>query len=222
MDIIFRVYRELYSMYGPQGWWPLLGHGGYHKEDYTLPKSQDEVFEVCLGAILTQNTSFTSVVQSLENLEALGALSVEGLKKLPVEVLKNAIKPSGYFNQKARYILAFVAFFETLTKVPTREELLRVLGIGEETADSILLYGYKQNEFVVDSYTKRIFFRLGLIEERAKYADVKHLVQQSFQCVEDTNKLWIEYQEFHALLVEHAKRYYSKRPYARGCPLVKL
>ena len=222
MKKIFILYDILYEMYGPQGWWPLLKHGGYHIKDYTLPKSDDEIFEVCLGAILTQNTTFTSVVKSLKNLEELGALSVDGIKKLPIDVLKNAIRPSGYFNQKSRYILEFVDFFESLKGVPARESLLRVVGIGEETADSILLYAYKQEQFVVDAYTKRIFFYLGIIDEKASYKDVKSLVEETFtKYVESKSELYVVYQEFHALLVAHAKKYYSKKPHGVGCPLVE-
>ncbi len=221
MKKIFTLYELLYETYGAQGWWPLLRSGGYHKKNYTLPNSNDEVFEVCLGAILTQNTNFNSVVRSLENLHELNALSARGIKKLPLELLKNAIKPSGYFNQKSRYILAFVRFFEKLNTIPTREELLEVVGIGEETADSILLYAYKQEEFVVDAYTKRIFLHLGIIDEKAGYKDVKSLVESSLQeFVKEEGELLRVYQEFHALLVEHAKRFYSKKPHGYGCPLV--
>ncbi len=217
-----QVYYRLYTIYGPQGWWPLLKHGGYHAKDYALPKSDDEIFEVCLGAILTQNTTFTSVVKSLKNLEELGALSVDGIKKLPIDVLKNAIRPSGYYNQKSHYILEFAEFFESLKGIPNREALLRVVGIGEETADSILLYAYKQEQFVVDTYTKRIFCHLGIIDEKSSYKDVKSLVEETFtKYLKDESELYVVYQEFHALLVAHAKKYYSKKPHGAGCPLVE-
>ncbi len=219
MKTLSKLFNILYSHYGAQGWWPLLNAGGYHKHDYTFPKNNNEVFEICIGAILTQNTTFTSVVKSLKNLNGLNALSVDGIKKLPLEELQLAIKPSGYFNQKTRYILEFISFFESLhSEIPTREALLSVVGIGEETADSILLYAYKQDQFVVDTYTKRIFLHLGFIGEKTKYKDLKYLVENSFENDgKNKEELVVIYQELHALLVEHAKRFYSKKPYGDGC-----
>jgi len=229
-DKIYNIYQKLYAAYGPQGWWPFINYKGvnsskegnsegYHIGEYSFPRSDLECFEVCLGSILTQNTTFTSVVKSLHNLKALNALSPKAIKKLDSDTLKQAIRPSGYHNQKARYLLAFIDFYEALEgRTPTRDELLAVLGIGEETADSILLYGYNQLEFKVDAYTKRILLQLGLIDEKAKYKDVKKLMQESlYNSITDDKTLLIIYQEFHALIVNHAKRYYSKKPYAEGC-----
>jgi endonuclease-3 related protein len=179
----------------------------------------DEVFEVCLGSILTQNTSFTSVVKSLHNLKRQDALTPETIKKMDIDELKLAIKPSGYHNQKSKYILEFISFFEALeARTPTRDELLSVLGVGEETADSILLYGYNSPEFKVDAYTKRVLLELGLIDEKAKYRDMKQLMQEALKwCIEDERELVIVYQEYHALIVNHSKEFYSKKPYGVGC-----
>ena len=218
---IYEIYQKLYQAYGPQGWWPFLDEKGeaiYHKGDYSFPHSSLETFEVCLGSILTQNTTFTSVVKSLQNLKTKKALSPSAIKALDREVLKEAIRPSGYFNQKSRYILAFIAFYEALGGgIPSRDELLSVIGIGEETADSMLLYGYKIKEFKVDTYTKRMLVHLGLIDEKAKYRDIKKLIQEALESVEDQKQSLVVYQEFHALIVCHAKRYYSKKPYGKGC-----
>ncbi|WP_229855178.1 endonuclease III domain-containing protein [Candidatus Sulfurimonas marisnigri] len=230
MNKIYEIYKTLYGTYGPQGWWPFINYNGvneskngnvdgYHIEDYSFPRNSDEVFEVCLGSILTQNTTFTSVVKSLHNLKDKNALTPEAIKNMDIDELKEAIKPSGYFNQKARYILEYISFFEGLNGVtPTRDELLHVVGIGEETADSILLYGYNTAEFKVDAYTKRMLIELGLIDEKLKYKDIKKLMQDSLkECINDEKKLVIVYQEFHALIVNHSKEFYSKQPYAQGC-----
>ncbi|QOY51753.1 endonuclease III domain-containing protein [Candidatus Sulfurimonas baltica] len=219
MNKIFNVYEILHEAYGPQGWWPYINDGGYHPADYNFNRNEDEIFEVCLGSILTQNTTFTSVVKSLNNLNELNALTPKAIKKIDIGEFKEAIKPSGYFNQKAKYILEFISFFEALNgKTPSREGLLKVLGIGEETADSILLYGYCKPEFKVDAYTKRVFLELGLINEKAKYKDIKKLMQESLrECIKDERELVIVYQEFHALIVKHSKEFYSKKPYSQGC-----
>ncbi|MCK9473621.1 endonuclease III domain-containing protein [Sulfurimonas sp.] len=218
MNEIYKIYKILYKNYGPQGWWPILGYG-YHKQDYNFPRNHDEIFEVCLGSILTQNTTFVSVIKSLENLQAKNALNVYTIEKMEINEFKEAIKPSGYYNQKARYILEFIAFYKNLYgATPTREELLNVIGIGEETADSILLYGYNQPELKVDAYTKRILVHLGFVNDKAKYTEIKFLIQNSLGAsIKDKKKLLIAYQEFHALIVEHGKKHYSKKPYGSGC-----
>lgn len=222
MNKIYEIYKILYDAYGPQGWWPITGYG-YHKLEYSFPRNSDEIFEVCLGSILTQNTTFTSVVKSLNNLYIKAALSADAIEFMDIEELKTAIRPSGYHNQKARYILEFINFYKTLNgAVPSRDKLLNVVGVGEETADSILLYGYNQLQFKVDAYTKRLLSELGLIDEKAKYAEIKSLMECSLkECIKDEEELLITYQEFHALIVEHGKKYYSKKPYGVGCFLKK-
>ena len=217
---IYEIYKLLYKEYGPQGWWPFINYEeSYHPLDYSFPRNELEVFEVCLGSILTQNTTFTSVVKSLHNLKRLYALTPKAIKELNIDDLKLAIKPSGYHNQKAKYVLEFISFFEDLNEaVPTRDALLKVLGIGEETADSILLYGYKQLVFKVDAYTKRVLLELGLVDEKAKYQDMKPLMQDALkESISDEKELLIVYQEYHALIVNHSKEFYSKKPYGIGC-----
>lgn len=211
---LLTLYHTLYDTYGAQGWWPFLD-GGYHPHQYNFQKSEDQIFEVCLGSILTQNTTFTSVATSLKNLDALGCLGYKMIKNMPLETLKSAIKPSGYFNQKATYILGFIDFFEQLNgATPLREELLDIKGIGPETADSILLFAYNQPEFKVDAYTKRILTFLGYIKERATYDEIKKMMENFLTCkIKEQKELVIVYQEFHALLVEHGKKFYSKKPY---------
>lgn len=215
---IIKIYNTLLKRYGAQGWWPFI-EGGYHPNEYDYPKNESQLFEICLGVILTQNTTFTSVVRSLENLKTFNALEYRAIKNMPINELKNAIRPSGYFNQKVQYILNFIEFFEKLNgRVPTRDELLDVKGIGPESADSILLYAYNKPEFVVDAYTKRTLVHLGFIDEKATYHKIKSLMEEAIKKeIEDEKELVKYYQEFHALIVAHAKQFYSKKPYGVGC-----
>ena len=218
-----RVYQQLLLRYGPQGWWPLLDlhlNGGknptktgsvegYHPHDYTFPKTRLQQFEICVGAILTQNTAWPNVEKALINLKRINCLDPKQLLGGKDEHLLEAIRPAGYFNQKMQYLKVFAAFFLTLgrTKIPTREELLALKGIGNETADSMLLYAFNQPVFIVDAYTRRIGVALNLFDEKATY----HEIQGVFEKKVPKNILVC--QEFHALLVEHAKRYYAKKPY---------
>ena len=221
------VYRFLFGSYGGQGWWPLIDCNGnnptktgsiqgYHPGDYSYPRTVNQRFEICLGAIATQNTSWIQTEKALLNLKKLGAISPKILKKVSEKELKDAIKPAGYFNQKAKKIRLFTDFYLGLNgKTPTREELLNMWGIGPETADSMLLYAFKVPTFVVDAYTKRIFHNLGFIKEKATYDEIKQLFESSLK------PDLVVYQEYHALIVEHAKRYYQKKGEYHKCPLFK-
>ncbi len=212
-----KFYEKLYAAYGPQGWWPLLDYKGtnptktgsvkgYHPGDYSIPRNKREQFEICAGAILTQNTSWVQVEKALQALKNRGALDPKKIIAMPQAELAGAIKPAGYFNQKAKKLKIFANFYLTLGKgTPSREELLSVWGVGPETADSMLLYAYKAPTFVVDAYTKRILGRMGLVGTDADYDEVKMFFEKNLACDLKT------YQEFHALLVEHAKRRCSAR-----------
>ncbi|HML04703.1 MAG TPA: endonuclease III domain-containing protein [Methanobacterium sp.] len=227
-EIVNKIYEKLFELYGPQGWWPFINFKGvnlnktgavrgYHPENYDLPNERNQIYEVILGAILTQNTSWLQAEKALFNLNELNAIEPEKLMKSDDETLKLAIKCAGFLNQKSVYLREMTKFFIELDgKVPTRKELLSVKGIGNETADSILLYAYKQSEFVVDAYTKRIFSYLGLVDENVKYMELKKLFESNLP------KDIAIYQEYHALIVEHAKRYYSKKPYGLNDPLNEL
>lgn len=222
------IYEKLFSLYGPQGWWPLIGlHGdnptktgsinGYHPGNYDFPKTDNQRFEIMLGAILTQNTTWTSAEKALGNLKELDALNPEKIFNMDLIDLKEAIRCAGFLNQKSVYIQEIAKFFISLEgQIPSRKEILHVKGVGNETADSILLYAYKQPEFVIDTYTKRIFYQLGLIGEKASYLDVKELFESNLP-----REVPI-FQEYHALLVEHAKRYYQKKPYGNNDHLMEL
>lgn len=221
------MYRNLYHLYGPQGWWPLLEHEGsnptktgavhgYHPLNYDLPESDRDVYEVIQGAILTQNTSWTAAEMALQNLNKINGINPERLLNLDPDILKESIRCAGFLNQKSEYLREVSKFYISLKgDIPDRQALLNVKGVGNETADSILLYAYKQPEFVVDSYTKRILVHRGIIQENESYNKVKTLFESNLS--EDH----IVYNEFHALIVEHAKRYYSKKPYGIGDPLLK-
>jgi len=228
MNLLKRIYSILLKKYGFQGWWPLLDCNGtnptktglikgYHPKDYSYPGNNKQRFEICIGAILTQNTSWPQVEKALLNLKGLKALTPQAIKKLNLEKLKQVIKPSGYFNQKAGKIKEFTDFYLSLkNKSPARDELLNVWGIGPETADSILLYAFNVPEFVVDAYTRRIFSKLGFIKKHASYEEIKKLFEKNLP------KNPRIYQEYHALIVEHAKRYYSKKPYGKNDLLLKV
>ncbi|HOI71427.1 MAG TPA: endonuclease III domain-containing protein [Methanobacterium sp.] len=222
------IYQKLYQLYGPQGWWPLIdckgpkpvktgAVEGYHPLNYDLPVQRNHIYEIIVGTILTQNTAWLQVNTALHNLNDLKALVPEKLLKLDDEILKSAIRPAGFLNQKAIYLKKVTQFFIDLDgETPSRKELLEVKGVGNETADSILLYAYKQPEFVVDTYTRRLFSHLGLSHVEISYLKLKNLFENSLP--RDVPA----YQEYHALIVEHAKRYYNKKPHGVGDPLSRL
>jgi len=212
MNKIKQIYKNLYQMYGPQGWWPIISRTNerlcctYHPNEFDIPKKQSQLYEICIGAILTQNTAWRNVVQALINLYEIQALDPKIIKTIKSDTLKKAIRPAGYFNQKAKKIKLFNDFYLQLNhQVPSREQLLSVWGIGPETADSILLYAYKQPSFVVDTYTRRIFTHLGLIQENMTYDEIKLIFERNLEAEVDV------FQEYHALIVWHAKQYYQKK-----------
>ena len=212
MSPLHRFHRDLLEAYGPQGWWPLLGHAGtnptktgsitgYHPGDYTFPRTGAERFEICVGAILTQNTAWPNVEKALKSLSGADALSPEALLSLPAPELATLIRASGFHNAKALKLKELASFHRKLEgRIPTREALLAVHGIGPETADSIRLYAYGQPEMVLDAYTRRAFARLGCVSNDIRYEPLKAF------CVEGLPRDTELYQEFHALVVEHAKR----------------
>jgi endonuclease III related protein len=201
-------YNSLFTAFGPQHWWP-----GRTR------------FEVIVGAILTQNTSWTNVESAIENLRRAGLLSLRGIDGVPLETLGRLVRPSGYFRQKARKLKAFCEFLadeyggslRRMFRAPTivlREKLLGVWGIGPETADSILLYAGGHPVFVVDAYTKRMLGRHGWTDEKARYEDVRWMVERKFPG--ETQR----FNEFHALIVQAGKKFCSRHdPRCGECPL---
>lgn len=212
------IYELLLKAYGPQGWWPLLSRAGqpgvdslgYHKGNYEFPKTDHDRFEICVGAILTQNTAWTNVLKALQSLVHSKVFSKKDMVKLTPEHLAGFIRSAGYHNQKAKKLLLFLKYEGPFS----RDGLLGIWGIGPETADSMLLYAYKELVFVIDAYTKRIFSRIGLVSANANYDQM-----QSFFHKNLPNNVEV-YQEFHALIVEHAKQHCSTKPLCGSCPLL--
>jgi endonuclease III related protein len=166
-------YQALYQAWGCQHWWPARSR-----------------FEVIVGAYLTQNTAWTNVELALGQLREAGALTLEGIRAMPLATLERMIRSSGYFRQKAQRLKVFVAFLDeryggSLSRMfaqPTaalREQLLALNGVGPETADSILLYAGQHPVFVVDAYTRRILERHGIIAANASYEDVRVLCERA-------------------------------------------
>ncbi|MDP2940077.1 MAG: endonuclease III domain-containing protein [Candidatus Omnitrophota bacterium] len=209
-SILKEIYRRLNIAFGPQHWWPA-----------------DTQFEVIAGAILTQNTAWSNVKKAIDNLKSQKLLKPLALKNVNIKKLARLIRPSGYYNQKAKKLKNFISFlFERyqgkLSKMfkqetsKLREELLEVNGIGPETADSILLYAGERKVFVVDAYTKRILSRHKIIDASLDYAQVQKLFMKNL--LHDA-KLFNEY---HALLVKLGKDICKTKPNCSYCPLENL
>lgn len=217
------VYRRLLACFGFQGWWPLLSHQGsnptktgfskgYHPGDYSFPRNRSQRFEICAGAILAQNTGWPNAEKALNNLHEKGMLSPEKIISFPAGKISGCIRPAGYYNHKARKLREFSKFFVSLGKrKPSRDDLLKIWGIGPETADSILLYAYNEPVFVIDAYTRRIMERAGF--GKMDYDELQKLFHDNLK------KDHAIYNEFHALLVELAKRHCKAVPKCEGCPL---
>lgn len=213
--ILLSIYDILLDKFGTMNWWPARSD-----------------FEVIIGAILTQNTAWTNVEKAINNLDAHGLLSFEALYEIDLNLLKGYIKPSGYYNQKARKIKEFINFakreynfsLELMKKedVPTiRGKLLKIFGIGEETADSILLYALKKPVFVIDAYTRRILERHGIIKgaSKEKYENLQRLFTANIVPSEANIKI---YNEYHALIVTAGKMFCKRTPLCDNCPLKEL
>ncbi len=213
MTTIRSLYRTLFSEYGHQGWWPLYnkktGKIEYHQNDYSLPKNKEQSFEIGVGAILTQNTSWKNVEKALLNLYENNLLQRDIIMDVSEKKLAGLIRPVGYFNQKAKKLKIFANFKDEIN----RENLLNLWGIGKETADSILCYAHNKKIFVVDAYTQRIFTRLGFKD--SEYDEIQQLVMDELLDIKELN-------EFHALLVELGKNTCKKEPLCGQCCLKKV
>jgi len=225
---LLNVYGRLWEAYGPQHWWP-------YDPQYHLQMGGDPREEIIIGAILTQNTAWKNVEKSIERLKQLSALSLRNIYDMDETELQNAIRPSGYFQVKARKLKAFAAFFiqdcggdwnalAQMQDEALRKVLLSVWGIGEETADSILLYAFQKPLFVVDAYTRRILQRLGLSREDTPYRELQALFHQAVsRCFSDEVFITQLYNEYHALLVRHGKTIcLTQNPLCSGCPILSL
>lgn len=197
------VYHGLLDAFGPQGWWPARSD-----------------FEMMVGAILVQNTNWGNVEQALNNLN--GELTPQGIGMISEEEIADRIRPSGYYQQKAKKIKALLTWYAgygyQIEKVKEqdgeslRQELLEIHGIGRETADCLLTYAFEKPFFVIDAYARRIFERVGF--EAPKDYDacrrkIEHVIPKELAI----------YNEFHALLVQLGKTHCKKKPRCKGCPI---
>lgn len=197
------IYQKLYDYYGPQNWWPA-----------------ETSLEMMIGSILVQNTNWRNADKALNNLRTF--LDPASLYQMPEEELAQLIRSSGFFNIKAKRIKAFLEWFKgydfdidrikDVDKLELRRELLTINGIGRETADVMLLYACDKPIFVVDAYARRIFYRIGFDMPKS-YDGFRKEIEAAV-----SGDLQL-YNEFHALLVEHAKFHCKRAPICEGCPL---
>lgn len=206
---LLTIYYRLLAAYGPQHWWP-----------------GDSPWEVIVGAILTQATSWANVEKAIANLKAANALDPATLCRIPQEQLAQLIRPCGYYNAKAGKLKAFAQYLQEFYNgdlnllfaldIPAlRRELLNIYGIGPETADCIILYAANKPIFVIDAYTTRIAARLGLARPKATYAELQALFMDNLPTETPL------FNEYHALLVRLGKHACRKEPRCSLCPLVK-
>jgi endonuclease III related protein len=208
-SVLIDVYDRLFACYGLQHWWP-----------------GDTPFEVIVGAILTQSTSWSNVEKAIRNLKQENALDAAVMRAMPLDRLAALVRASGYYNAKAHKIKALVDWLATYEDdlaaifardtATLRQQLLGVFGIGEETADSILLYAGMKPVFVIDAYTRRIVDRLGLCPDGNRYIDYQRLFLET---VSPDVRL---YNEYHALLVRHGKDACRKTPRCQECVLADI
>lgn len=210
-ELLRGIYERLLRAFGPQQWWPARSS-----------------FEMMVGAVLTQATNWRNVEQAIRRLRRSGALNSRSLLAMPMASLERAVRPAGYFRQKARRLKALAAWYAqrygasrramARTSWRTlRKQLLSLHGIGPETADAILLYACGKPVFVVDTYAIRVFFRHRLIKAATTYEKLQHIVMQNLPARAPL------YNEFHALLVAVGKRFCHRAdPDCSGCPLQEL
>ena len=206
MHTIGSVYASLLRHWGPQHWWP-----------------GDTRFEIMVGAVLTQNTAWSNVERAIANLRAHRALSARAILATPMPRLAEWLRPSGYFNVKAQRLRAMCAWYREharrAPRMPTdalRHALLAVHGIGPETADDILLYAFERPVFVIDAYTRRLFRRLGLIQGDEGYESLRALFER--RLARRANRVAV-FNEYHALIVRHAKEICRTKPRCDACCL---
>ena len=201
------IYETLNAHFGDLHWWP-----------------GESPFEVIVGAILTQNTAWRNVERAISNLKSEGLLCPEGILKIDDRILADLIRPAGYYNIKTQRLKSFVRFLHEEYKSDLdkmfaedlwylRGKLLKVKGIGEETADSILLYAGNKPIFVIDTYTRRILQRHDIIRRDATYVEIQSLFMTHLP------KNAPLYNQYHALLVNTGKFFCNNNPRCDVCPL---
>ncbi len=206
--LLMEMFQVMLDELGPSKWWPA-----------------ETPFEVCLGALLTQNTNWSNVEKAIQGLKEKDLLHPEKILSLSDKELSELIRPVGYFRVKAGRVKSFLSFlqdevgfdldlFQDYPMEGLRDKLLSVRGIGPETADSMLLYAFQRPSFVVDAYTARILRRHLLIPEDAGYHELRSFFMDVLP--EDVNL----YNEYHALLVRVGKGWCKKsKGLCRTCPL---
>ncbi|MEX2525925.1 MAG: endonuclease III domain-containing protein [Gammaproteobacteria bacterium] len=202
---LMTLYRRLYRSYGPQYWWPA-----------------ETPFEVMVGAVLTQNTAWINVEKAVRQLKQAGKLDPDQIVGMRADRLASLIRPSGYFNIKARRLQNLCRWYvhagghtglESLLTEALRDSLLSVNGVGPETADDILLYAFDRPVFVIDAYTRRLLGGLGLIEGTEPYEDLR----AAFESRLDSDTAL--FNEYHALIVRHAKEPCDGTSACRHCKI---
>ncbi len=206
------VYKTLFKHYGPQHWWPA-----------------ETAFEVMIGAVLTQNTAWSNVEKAIANLKQAGVVSAAKILAMPAADLGALIRPAGCFNVKARRLRNFCSWFlaqggeKLLNNVDDdvlRSGLLSVNGVGPETADDMVLYAFNRPVFIIDAYTRRVFSRLGLIAADEGYEHLRHQFESQISSeIKQHNELVNIFNEYHALIVLHAKDVCRKNPRCSECCL---
>ncbi len=202
------VYERLLAHFGHQEWWPMSG------------KFSPKELEVCIGAILTQNTNWKNVEKALKRMTDEKMTTAESIVLAKDCDLEEAVRPSGFYKQKAERLKIFSRMvidsggFSKFSQDVTRDDLLGTNGLGPETADSMLLYAFARPVFVIDAYTKRIFTRLG-------FDDMKGYEEWRSFFEENVRKDVELYKEFHALIVEHAKKFCRTKPLCENCVFTK-
>ncbi|MFH1116713.1 MAG: endonuclease III domain-containing protein [Pseudomonadota bacterium] len=205
--LLLHYYHALLEKFGPRSWWPA-----------------ETPFEVCVGAVLTQNTAWKNVVKAIDNLKESGMLNPLTLSGTPLDRIADVIRPSGYYNVKAKRLRNFVDHLveeyegdlDRLFSLPAGElrmELLSINGVGKETADSIILYAACKPIFVVDAYTRRLVFRHGLMEEPTDYDAIQDFFHRNLPREVDL------FNDFHAQIVAVGHHYCRKTPRCAECPL---
>lgn len=210
MNRLAQIYEALFDHYGLQHWWPA-----------------EAPFEVMVGAILTQNTSWLGVERAIENLQRTDMLSPEAITGVAIDELAAQLKPSGYFNIKAQRLRNYCQWYleqgeldglKQLTTEALRHAMLSVNGVGPETADDILLYAFERPVFVIDAYTRRLFLRLGEINGDEGYEELRRWFEGQFSDRSEVSRAEL-FNEYHALIVIHAKEHCRKLAACSGCPV---
>ena len=204
---ILKLYDDLHAEYGELNWWPA-----------------ETPFEIIIGAILGQATAWGNAAKAIDNLKAANVLNPKEMSKLSQDELETLILPSGYYRAKAKKVRAFLTHLQAHHNnqlnslfdqelLTLREELLSIYGIGEETADCILLYAAKKPSFVVDTYTYRLLERLGWFTGKFHYGRLRAIFMDSLP---HDRQLFNQY---HALIVRHGARVCQKTPQCDKCML---